>query len=452
MARHRRNPLPALAPVVLGLALAPTLPACERDAFSQPRPAPTAPASPAPVTATPRANAPAPSPGARPAVRNVIVISIDSLRADMPWAGYPRPIAPNLSAFAARSVQYTHAYSLSSYTSQSLGGFLSGRLAGELHRDGAFFNRYPRDNVFFPELLHAAGVRTLAAHTHFYFRPSLSGFDQGFDVYELVPGLHVDWTTDLDITGDRHEALAERILSSPANTSGRFFAWFHFTDPHDHYLPHPGIGPYGRRARDLYDGEVQWTDQWVGRLLDFVARQPWSAQTAIIVTADHGEAFGEHGAWRHAFELWQPLVHVPLMVQLPGVAPRTIDASRSAVDLAPTILDLFGVAAPGEFHGTSLVGELAGGAAPERDVWVDLAETTVSHRRRALIHGRYKLIAFDDDRRFEVFDLEHDPDELHSLRTTDRATYDDMVARYRAGQAAIHDVVPYGSYFANRRH
>jgi arylsulfatase A-like enzyme len=363
----------------------------------------------------------------------------------MPWSGYPRPIAPNLTQLAARAVRYTHAYALSSYTSMSVGGFLGGRLPGELARSGYFFGHYPDSVVMFPERLRAAGVRTLAVQAHFYFRPGSAGFEQGFDVWQMVPGIRQNNTTDMDVTDDRQEAMAERLLADPVNTSGRFFAWFHFMGPHDEYIAHPGIGPYGPRMRDRYDAEVTFTDQQVGRLLDFVRRQPWGARTAVIVTADHGEAFGEHQHYRHGFELWQELVHVPWMFVVPGAAPRAIDASRGHIDLAPTVLELLGVPRPpaGEMPGQSLLAELRGGPAPERDVWVDLPRTSDSDRRRALIHGRFKLIAYGDDERFEVYDLAVDPTESHNLRATDRAAYDDMVARYRAGQASIHDVHPY---------
>ncbi len=124
----------------------------------------------------------------------------------------------------------------------------------------------------------------------------------------------------------------------------RFFAWFHFLDPHDRYLPHEGIGPYGKTGRDAYDGEVTYTDQYIGKLLDFVAKQEWGARTAFIVTGDHGEAFGEHHQFVHGFELWQNLVRVPLLFVVPGATPRHIDNPTSAIDLAPTILDLYGVA------------------------------------------------------------------------------------------------------------
>ncbi len=363
----------------------------------------------------------------------------------MPWAGYARPIAPNLTEFARHAVVYSHMHAISSYTSQSVGGFLGGVMPSELARDGQFFGRYPTRDLFFPERLHDAHVRTLAAQAHFYFRPGYAGFEQGFDVWQLIP-TRVDFTTDLDITGDRHEAAAEQILSAPANTSGPFFAWFHFMDAHDRYLPHRGIGPYGRTLRDLYDAEVTFADRYVGQLLAFIDRQPWANDTAIIITSDHGEAFGEHGVHRHGFELWQPLVRVPFMVRLPHVAPRTIDANRSHLDLAPTVLALMGVPAEPAFHGASLVDELYGGTPAERDVMVDLADTGVNHARRALIHGNLKLLVFDDGHRMELFDLAADPDELHSLRRTDPARFDDMVTRYRAAVAQLHEVEPYGRH------
>jgi arylsulfatase A-like enzyme len=381
--------------------------------------------------------------GRPPSDLNVILLSIDSLRADMPWAGYPRPIAPFLTELEAQSVSYTRAYALSSYTSQSVGGLLGGRLPSELRRDGYFFGTYPSRVLFFPEKLREAGVRTLTAHAHGYFRRDRAGFDQGFDVYELLPGLHWNPTTDVDITGDRHVALARRILSDPANTSRRFFAWFHFMDPHDQYQRHPDVPPYGRSLRDRYDGEVTWVDKQLRELVTWIRRQPWGPRTALIVTADHGEAFGEHGCYRHAFELWQPLVRVPWFFVLPGAQPRRIDTPRSHIDLAPTVLELLGVPREPEFTGQSLVAELYGAPAPERDVWVDLARTSNNDRRRALIRGRHKLIAFGDDARFEVYDIESDPGETVNLRRTDRSTYDAMVARYRAAQGSFRVEHPY---------
>jgi len=377
---------------------------------------------------------------APPANMNVILLTLDSWRADMPWNGYDRPIAPNLSALAAKGVNYTHAYSLSSYTSMSLGGLLGGKYPGEMKRDGYFFGHY-RGNVLFPERLQAAGVKTFAVHAHLYF--GSAGFERGFDVWKLVPGLKWNAQTDENVTSPRSEKLAEKLLSDPALTGGRFFAWFHFLDPHDEYKRHSEVPSYGRRLRDLYDGEVTYTDRYIGKLLEFIAQKPWAANTAIIISGDHGEAFGEHGCWRHGFEIWQPLVRVPWIFVLPGVRARTIDLNRSHIDMAPTILELMGVPRDG-LEGISLVPELYETAPPQpRDVIVDLPRTSNNDRRRAIIHDHYKLIAFGDDTRYQLFDLDADPEEERPLNKVDRATLTDLVGLYKAKQQGLRDIGPY---------
>ncbi len=415
---------------------------CSKDSLSAGTPRPDAHAAPA----TPAPSPPAPVASPKPRDWNVLLVSIDCLRADMPWAGYPRPIAPRLTELAAKSVLYTHAYSLSSYTSMSLGGLLGGRLPGEMRRDGYFFGVYGKENVLFPELLQASGIHTLAAHAHGYFHDA--GFDQGFDRWEVVPNLKWNNTTDENITSPELEGIAEKLLSEPKTSEGRFFAWFHFLDPHDQYMAHPGIGPYGNTPRDRYDAEVTFTDLYVGKLLDFVTAQPWGARTAIVVTADHGEAFGEHHQFVHGFELWENLVRVPLFFVVPGAAPRTIDAPRSAIDLAPTILDLMGVppSTPADggdlasFEGKSLVGEIEGGEAAPRDVVIDLPETSDNDRRRALVHGATKIIAFGKSPYFQVFDLAADPGELKPIGKGE--VFDAMLARYRAFEKTVKDVTP----------
>ncbi len=167
-------------------------------------------------------------------------------------------------------------------------------------------------------------------HRYFTFK---SGFAQGFDVFDIsaVPPGMTD--TDRRSTSKQLTDVAIEMLSKPANTgAGKpFFAWFHYFDPHLPYVPHEGAPDFGRsdrsqsgQARAQYDEEVWFTDLHLGRLLDFVKAQPWGANTAIILTADHGEAFGEHKHWGHGRELWEPLVRVPLIVAVPGAAPRRV--------------------------------------------------------------------------------------------------------------------------------
>lgn len=378
----------------------------------------------------------------------------------MPWAGYERPIAPRLTELEKTSVSYTHAYAVSSYTSMSLGGLLAGRYPSELKRDGYFFGSYAKENLFFPELLARAGVSTLSAHAHGYFKGS--GFDQGFASYEIVPGLKWNNTTDENVTGTLHEALAEKLLASPFRAASqpgatdladagilplpatggqpRFFAWFHFLDPHDQYKPHDadGIPSFGPKLRDKYDAEVLYTDRIVGKLLDFVATREWAKRTIIVVTADHGEAFGEHNQYNHGFELWENLVRVPLFFVVPGGAPRRIDTPRSAIDLAPTFLALLGVEKDAAMRGTSLVPELTGGPAADRDVVLDLPMTSDNDKRRGIVRGTKKLIAFHDDATFKYFDLAADPGEDKPILKGPE--FDEMAGAYRELVKTIQEV------------
>jgi arylsulfatase A-like enzyme len=372
---------------------------------------------------------------------NVLMISIDSMRADMPWAGYPRDIAPTLTKLEKESVSFTRHYSISSYTSMSLGGFLGARYPSEMDRSGYFFGNYPDSVTMFPEVLQKAGVRTLSAHAHFYFDQK-AGFRQGFDDYRIVPGLKADNTTDRNVTSPAHTELAQEMLSDAANTGKKFFAWFHLLDPHDQYIAHDGFSTFGKKVRDLYDGEMAFTDSHVAKLLEFVQKQEWGKRTVVIITADHGEAFGEHGMYRHGFELWDVLTKVPLMIRAPGAQPRRIDALRSSIDLPPTILDLLGVKPEPWMQGKSLVPELYGAAPEARDVLTDLPRTSDNDRRRALYHDKWKLYVHGDDYNFELYDLSADPGEKKDVKKEQKEAFEMMKERYKAKTATVKDVCP----------
>ncbi len=336
----------------------------------------------------------------------------------MPWAGYARPIAPRLTELEKKAVSYTRAYSVSSYTSMSLGGLLGGKIPSGLVRSGYFFGFYSSENLMFPELLQKAGVHTMGVHAHFYFQKA--GMEQGFDNWDVVPGISTDNTTDKNITSPQSLELAMKALSDERCKTQRFFFWAHFLDPHDVYMKHENVEPYGKSERDKYDGEVKYTDEHVGKLVDFVQKQPWAERTVVIITSDHGEAFGEHGMSRHGFEVWENLVRIPLFILAPGAGARRIDVRRSAIDLAPTILELTGTPAEPSFEGKSLVKEIYGEKPEPRDIVVDLPTTSDSDRRRALIHGNDKLICSGNDKNCRLFDLEADPTEDKPIARGDK--------------------------------
>jgi choline-sulfatase len=374
---------------------------------------------------------------------NVLLILVDSMRADMPWAGYPREIAPNLTALEKQSVSYTRGYAPSSYTAKSVAGLLSGKYPSSLRRSGYFFARYPNSNLFFPELLQQAGVHTMSGQAHMYMKRG-NGLDQGFDVWKVVDGISFDNKTDNHVTSHKLTPLAIELLSA-APKDKRFFMYLHYMDPHDQYMKHKEAPDWGNKPRDRYDQEMFYTDLWIGKLLDHCKQQAWWDDTAVIVSADHGEAFGEHKMARHAFELWDVLTQVPLFVRLPGVEGRRIDVPRSQIDLAPTILELAGVKAEHDFVGTSLVPELYSAREPEaRPVILDLPADSNNSERHALIFGDYKLYVFGNGWRKDLYNLIEDPGETTNLAKREPEKYREMVELWDKSWAAVPKVKPFG--------
>jgi choline-sulfatase len=429
----------------IAAALAACAPACSRT--SPDPPAGVAPSSAAPsVASAPSAGQVAASaapkaepPPARPL--NVILLMIDSLRADMPWTGYERAIAPRLTELSKSCVTYTRGYSLSSYTAKSVAPALVGEYPSAMKRDGFFFTKYPdEDNLFISERAQKAGLRTLAGHAHGYFLPAL-GNNQGFDDYRLIKG-GVDLKAVTSVTSEKLTDLAKEMLSDEKNVGAgkRFFAYFHYLDPHHTYVKHAGHPDFGSKARDLYDNEVHYTDHFVAQLLDHVKAQKWAAETAIVITSDHGEGFGENNHFRHAYELWETLVKVPLLFCVPGIAPRRIEVPRSQIDLAPTIAELLGVPPDPPFRGESLVAELRGSVPKTKRIVVDLPRSDLMDRRRGVIADGWKIIAFGNDKIFKLFNLDKDPFETTDLAKSEPERFEQMKRVYAEESQKIPNV------------
>lgn len=376
---------------------------------------------------------------------NVLFLTIDALRADMPWSGYEKEIAPNLTKLAGEAIVYENHRSVSSYTAQTVATLLSGRFASTLYRSGTFFTNYSEANEWITESMQAKGIRTLSVQAHLYFDRA-PGLKQGFDVYEMVPGLTWNSQTDESITSDRSVAKIIELLKKPENTKGQFFLWSHLMDPHDQYQKHDESPDFGDKNRGRYDSEVWFTDMWVGKLLDFAKTQPWWENTAIIISADHGEAFGEHEMYKHAFEIWDVLTRVPLIIKLPGVAPKRIKEGRTHIDLAPTIMDLMGVPPLEGFQGKSLVPELYGEeeAQSREPLILELAEDTNNSARRAIVEGDYKLIVFENGWKKMLFNLKLDPGEEKDLAEAEPAKLKELEDKLKQTFEKLPVVKPYG--------
>ena len=434
----------------LGILASVALSACDRAKPATPDSAPTGnttSADPSVAVATPSASgsASAPAVEAKPTPAtigpmNVVLLVVDAMRDDMPWNGYDRKIAPNLTALHGKSVSYERGYSISSFTSKSVAGLLSGQYPSSLSRTTPFFTKYrERQNEFVAEILKAHGVRTLGAQAHMYLKTQ-SGLHQGFDVWQMVPGIEWDYNKDPYITAPDHTKLVIDQLSKPENTNGKFFAYYHYMDPHDVYNSHEESPHWGKKARDRYDEEIFFTDLHIQKALDYISSQPWAKNTAIIVTGDHGEAFGEHKFYKHAFELYEVLTRVPLFVYIPGVDARHIERWRGHVDVAPTICDLMGVPIPEGLQGTSLLPELLGQDVPQRPIITDLPADSLNVRHRTLIdEDGYKLVVLGKDKKFELYNVRKDPGETTDLIDKDKARAEAMIKRYHE----LSDKIPF---------
>ena len=381
--------------------------------------------------------------------RNLLLITVDTLRIDLGFMGYPRPVSPNLDALAARSTVFERAYSMASYTGKSVGPTMIGRYPSECARDGGHFNVYGPTNTFLAERLQNAGFHTMGAASHWYFKPRY-GLAQGMDVWDLS-ALPTDSEGDADssVTSEALSDTAIALLSAPENVDKRFFLWLHYFDPHAPYVPHAGAPDFRAGAKSwgkpLYDGEVWFTDHHIGRVLDYVASQPWGARTVIAVTSDHGEAFDEHGMSWHGVDLWEPLVRVPLVIYVPGVKPHRVPIKRSLIDLTPTLLELLDVPEPpaGELSGQSCAAEVLSPDAllSERDLLMDMPWGPRVSQHRALIHGvtpGTKLM-HEGGNLYLVFDLKSDPGELNDLSRS-RDLLGEMFGAYQEKLASLREV------------
>lgn len=431
---------------------------CDRSDAPSPAPQPVQPVPETPATSaatsapTAAAQQAKPKPPGPAEPLNVLLLTVDSLRAEMPWTGYEREIAPNLTALAQQSVVYDNAYAASSYTAKSVSALFTGRYPSSVYRSGWFFASFPDSNLFFTEVLQKKGIRTLGGHGHAYFDRG-KHLDQGFDVWRVVEGIDFDNETDKHVTSHKMTDMAIEMLSDEKNTGGQFFLWFHYMDPHDQYLQHKESPVFGKKAKDRYDAEIFYADLHIGRLLDYAKQQSWWKNTAVIISADHGEAFGEHEMYKHAFELWEVLTHVPLVVYAPGVEARTISKRRSHIDLAPTILELMGIDNPeqvmnypaGTFVGRSMVPELYGKPPDVREpIVLDLPEDRNNPERHAIISGDYKLIMRGDARRMELYNLKKDPAEAHDLAKKEPEKFEEMRRLYEETWSKIDVVAPFG--------
>jgi len=360
----------------------------------------------------------------------VVLVVIDTLRADRTGMyGHTRATTPHLDRLAADAVRFEAARSHAPWTTPSVAALLSSRHPSALgiHDIG---DRVPPDAPWLPEALRRAGYATGAVVSH-SFVAERWGFDRGFDAFDASP-----------VAGQRavtSAAVTDAAIDFVDAHAGRpFFLFAHYFDPHFALIDHPEFGfrdpgpPYTGRVRSpvpflvfgradagvtprearemlrIYDAEVAHTDQEVGRLLDHLRARGLYAPALVVLTADHGEEFLEHGRIGHTRTLYDELLRVPLVVKLPGATPRTEPRPVGLVDVFPTLLDALDLPAPPGLAGRSLLAP----PDPARPVF---AETSRQARLRAVVVGDEKLVRDLSTGRDRLFDLSEDPAERRDL-------------------------------------
>lgn len=368
---------------------------------------------------------------------NVVLITIDTLRYDLGYMGNSRPLSANLDKLAKKSIVFEKAYALASYTSKSLPPALIGKYPNETHRGWAHFNLFGAEDIFVQERLQKAGIRTVSVQGYWYFFQKGTGFERGFDLIDSTSSK--GFAVEGDKSFNSHEISDAAIaqLQKPENTGKQFYMWIHYVDPHAEYVKHDGFD-FGPKSRDLYDSEVAFVDQQVGRVIDTIEKAKFGKNTLIVVTSDHGEAFGEHRMIRHGFEVWEELIRVPLIFYVPGFAPKRIKERRGAIDIVPTILELMRQPLPkpnGDdfLSGHSLLVELAGppGYEPKpRIVFSHMCAGPNNADRQAYIDDDKKLIT-SDGRPLGLYDLKTDAEEKKDL-LDDAELKEKVIGRYKA--------------------
>ena len=288
---------------------------------------------------------------------NVLFVTLDAVRADhTSLHGYHKPTTPTLKELGERSFVFESAWSASNFTALSMMSLFTGLYpTSYLDRETII----GREKLTLPAQLHDAGYLTEAIVD---LHPALPHLYSGFLEVDDTLGMRATAAVRNRSSGSTAyelSRLARQAIKRLTSQEKPWFLWVHYSEPHAEYLPHPGY-EFGDDLMGLYDGEIAYADQALHLLLNRLRDSGNAENTIVVVTSDHGEAFGEHGLFTHGQSLFVEEVHVPLVIHLPqasGTEPlaKRISDPVDLTDVAPTLLDALGVKALYPMHGESLL-------------------------------------------------------------------------------------------------
>ena len=354
-------------------------------------------------------------------------------------------LTPSIDKLARESVKFENVTSTSPWTLPSFSSILTG-VYPEVHgASGSFtgsFGRIHNALATLPELLQARDYKTCAIMNGPFLSP-VFGVARGFAVYDFFEGTNYNMRRAEEVVRKGESWLSTEIIQP--ETCRSFFLFLHFFDPHLNYDPPEDFlfeasasyqgrlkAPFDRLSelrtgrmqldradksfiRSLYDGEVRYVDYQIGCFIRFLKEKGIFNNCLLIITSDHGEEFWEHGGFEHGHTLYEELVHVPLLIKLPGAAygGTTIDESVSIVDIFPTVLEVAGCAIKKPSQARSLLSLLRGGPTGKTPAFS--GSTLYNNGKRSVKIGSLKYILDVNSKENCLFDLETDPGEFINL-------------------------------------
>ncbi|MBX7219818.1 MAG: sulfatase-like hydrolase/transferase [Blastocatellia bacterium] len=348
--------------------------------------------------------------------RNVLFLSIDALRADhLGCYGYGRTTSPNLDRFASRSLLFLNSYSQASNTGHSFSSIMTSN-----HGEG----------IFDPESPNLATTFRQNGWDCVFLSKRIMGDllkNRRWSAYKSIiyRGMDADAQIKTGRKSSDAQALTDKVIefmkqhSEGGTAKPPFYAWVHLTDPHARYLAHSEFN-FGQKDLDLYDGEIAYTDFHLGRLFSYMETSGLLNNTIVIITADHGEAFGEHGEYFHGSRPYREQARVPLIVRAPGVEPHKVETPVASLDIAPTALNFVGVAAPPGFRGVNLLQFARMQTPPTRILVSETPRNLTEPNFQAwgitdTAHPEWRMIYDAKGNTWELYNLKDDPQERQNL-------------------------------------
>jgi len=336
--------------------------------------------------------------------RDVLLVTIDALRADHVGAyGYARPTTPNLDRLAREGTLFEHAYTPTPHTSYAVSSLMTGKYLRPILTLEAAAASTRRPDETWAGLLRGYGFRTAA-----FYPPAIFFVDAERFSDLQKRGLDFEYSKIEFAAPDLRAAQLDGYLKT-APKDRPLFAWVHLFEPHEPYVAHPKHS-FGEGEIDRYDSEIAEADAGLGAMVArFRAARPGAI---VIVTADHGEAFGEHGARYHGTTVYEEQVRVPLVISAPGlVAVRRVDRPVQLVDLLPTVLSAYGVPRPPRVRGRDL-GSMLAFASPKDGEGIAFSEVDDAVM---LARGHDRLVCGRRTAACALYDVSTDPQELHAI-------------------------------------